>query len=59
MTELEYCQLTDLQRIRDARKILSEIIPENNELIFKEEHAQLMVTLYGWDKRFDKVIKTK
>ncbi len=59
VTEQEYIDLTDLTKVRNAKKILSDITPENSTVITKEDWQKIMTALWKWEKALLMGIKIK
>lgn len=49
MKESDYILTTDLVKISNAKTILSDIIPENSDIIDKDEMTQIMILLTKWE----------
>jgi hypothetical protein len=58
MTEQEYINLTELERVRNAIIILRKITPTISVVIAETEHAALMRVLSAWENALSKEIKT-
>lgn len=59
MSEQEYVDLSDLNRLRHARKILSDIIPENSTIIEEEPFREVMKTLWKLQENLTDEISIK
>lgn len=51
MTEQEYIYTSDLQRIKNAREIIEQLIPEIDDQVFLDERRQTIKILQSWEKR--------
>lgn len=56
MTEQEYIDVSDLHRIISALKILSDICPENSNIIKEEDFKNVISTMRGWQNNLFKEI---
>jgi hypothetical protein len=59
MTEREYINLTDLQRVRDAKGILRQMNNESNPCVHPKEWSEVMAKLSEWETLMSKKVKTK
>lgn len=59
MTEQEYIDTTDMQRLRDAQSILSNIVPENSKVIDPVEYRFVFNTIRSWCRQLENNISTK
>lgn len=50
MTEKEYINVSDLNRLRQACTILATIIPANSDVIVKEDFQEIMSKLQDWEQ---------
>lgn len=48
MTEQEYVDLSDLQRVRIAIKVLSEIVTENSKIIKEKDYKEVVSKICDW-----------
>lgn len=59
MTEQEYINVCDLQRITDAKNILRDVLPETSNIITSEDKAIVFKILNKWQDELFKAIKIK
>lgn len=57
MTEQEYINATDLQKIRAAKNLLIEVFPINSTIIDLHEMSDIIVILSRWEEGLYKKIK--
>lgn len=54
MTEQEYCDLRDLQRIESAMSILGDVIPHNSSVVKEKDYRMIGQILSNWkDKLYE------
>jgi hypothetical protein len=59
MTENEYINLTDLQRVTDAKWILSQLNHQSNTCIHPTEWKEMYAKLTEWQNAMQKKVKTR
>ena len=59
MTEEEYCDVRDLQKIESARNILRDIIPEISSVVDLDRYVFIVKTLKEWETALYSRIKTE
>lgn len=57
MTEQEYINATDFDKVMCARTILEKIIPENSKVITKKEKVDLFKILNKWMYELSETLK--
>lgn len=57
MTERELIDLGDRVRIKDAKEILRQVLPENSGIIDKEDYQTVMRILSLWIEKLSESIK--
>jgi len=56
MDEKLYINVSDLTRLKNAKNILSEIIPENSDIVTKNEFIRIHEVISGWiEKLYEKI----
>jgi len=59
MTEKQYLIASDLTKLRMAKEVLRDVIPELTGIIKQTEYAQTMRTLNHWIELHNEKIKFK
>ena len=60
MTEKEYIHAQALETIRAAKRVLSDLVPENlKDVITDDEIKKVFSTLYEWEHRISQKIIIK
>lgn len=59
MTEQEYIDITDLQRIVDARNTLREIVVINSSVVHSKDYSKVMEQLSRWEDLLRSQVKIK
>ena len=59
MTEKEYIRVTELTRVRAINELMRNIIPENSDVITRDEYNKVVHFLYKWEDKLSSKIKTK
>lgn len=56
MTEKEYIRVTEITRVRAINEIIRNIIPENSDVITREEYNKVVHYLYKWEDGLSKKV---
>lgn len=48
MTEQEYIDLSDAEKVKVARDLIKDIVPKSSSVISEEDHEAVLHKLYYW-----------
>lgn len=59
MTEKEYINVGDLEKVRAARRLLNDIVAESSDIIDGEKKGAIERQLYFWEEKLSASIEVE
>lgn len=59
MTEQEYIDATDIEKVRSAKEALQRIVPANSSVVNPIDYDTVMKIIYAWEHKLYKTIKIR